>query len=144
MNMLVFPRSKEHLGQGPSTLAGPGTAPLSPLLGQNVNCPGPSLVAGVLEPGGCGREVVEPLFLRCVNWGVVLQEVLQQIPWCGLELAYNVHLGCCGQVHQVGLMNQVGFLRSRDLLWKSNIYNAWLSCVHQSPVLLWVLQRSNQ
>lgn len=78
--MLVFLRSKEHLGQGPSTLAGPSTAPLSPLLGQNVNCPGPSLVAGFLEPGGCGRDAAGPLFLRCVDWGVVLQEVLQQIP----------------------------------------------------------------
>lgn len=73
-------------------------------------------MAGVLEPEGCGRDAVGPLFLRCVDWGVVLQEALQQIPRCGLELTYNVHLGCCGQAHWSGIMNQVGLLSSRDIL----------------------------
>lgn len=67
MNMLVFLRSNEHLGQDPSTLAGPSTAPLSPLLRKDVNCPALSLVAGVLEPEGCGRDALGPLFLRYVD-----------------------------------------------------------------------------
>lgn len=88
MNMLVFLRSNEHLGQDPSTLAGPSTAPLSPLLGQDVNCPGLSLVAGVLEPGGCGRDAVGPLFLRCVNLGLYFKKFYSR----SLDVALSSHI----------------------------------------------------
>ena len=93
MNMLVFLRSNEHLGQDPSTLAGPSTAPLSPLLGQDVNCPGLSLVAGVLEPGGC-QDVFSPALLgqtdaeRLIRGGSPGGEMMERSAWLQIGRAH--------------------------------------------------------